>query len=84
MADRKFRTETQQYSENINDVDSNCADIIFFNGALLPVFVDGFPIAPGATLEISGNENEINVSKYKLSFGAGNTGIVYVTRKKYV
>lgn len=80
----KFVTETQQYDENTLNVSTNCIDIIFFNDTTATVFVDGFPVLVGATLEISGNQNEINVSTYKLSFGAGNTGIVFVTRKKYV
>jgi hypothetical protein len=80
----KFVTETQQYDQNTLNVSTKCVDIIFFNSTAATVFVDGFPVLAGATYEISGNENEINVSTYKLSFGAGNTGIVYVTRKKYV
>jgi hypothetical protein len=80
----KFVTETQQYDQNTLNVSTNCVDIIFFNFTAATVFVDGFPVLAGATYEISGNEKEINVSTYKLSFGAGNTGIVYVTRKKYV
>lgn len=80
----KFVTETQQYDQNTLNVSTKCIDIIFFNDTPATVFVDGFPVLAGATYEISGNQNEINVSTYKLSFGAGNTGIVYVTRKKYV
>jgi len=84
MADRKFITQTQQYTQDNLDVDTNCTDIIFYNSTASTVFVDGFPVLSGATYEISGNEGEVNVTKYKLSFGTGNTGIMYVTRKKYV
>lgn len=81
---RKYTTETQQYDITQTDVDSFCNDILFYNGCTATVFVNGFPVAAGATYSISGNEDEINTTKYKLSFGTGNTGIMYVTRKKYI
>lgn len=80
---RKYITQTQVYDETMLDVDSFCNDILFFNSTAATVYVDGFPVASGATYQISGNEGELNVTKYKLSFGTGNTGLVYVTRKKY-
>jgi hypothetical protein len=80
---RKYITQTQVYDETMLDVDSFCNDILFFNSTAATVYVDGFPVAAGATYQISGNEGELNVTKYKLSFGTGNTGLVYVTRKKY-
>lgn len=81
---RKYITQTQVYDETMLDVDSFCNDIIFLNSTTGTVYVDGFPVAAGATYQISGNEGEINTTKYKLSFGTGNTGLVYVTRKKYI
>ena len=80
---RNFKTELQAYTENELDVDSFCNDIIFYNDAASTVYVNGFPVAAGGTLSISGNEGEINTTKYKLSFNGG-TGSVYVIRKKYV
>lgn len=80
---RNFKTELQTYTETELDVDSFCNDIIFYNGAAVTVYVNGFPVAAGGTLSISGNEGEINTTKYKLSFNGG-TGSVYVIRKKYI
>jgi len=80
---RNFRTEMQAYTEAQLDVDSFCNDILFYNGAAATVYVNGFPVAAGGTLIITGNEGEINTTKYKLSFN-GETGTVYVVRKKYV
>lgn len=80
---RNFKTELQTYTENELDVDSFCNDIIFYNGAAATVYVNGFPVAAGGTLSISGNEGEINTTKYKLSFNGG-TGSIYVIRKKYI
>lgn len=80
---RNFRTDMQVYTQNELDVDSFCNDILFYNGGAATVYVNGFPIAAGGTLIITGNEGEINTTKYKLSFN-GSTGSVYVVRKKYV
>lgn len=83
MSNRKFVTETQVYNESKTDVDSNCNDILFFNGTVGTIFVNGFPVASNGTYTINGHEDETNVTKYKISFN-GNTGSVYVTRKKYI
>ena len=80
---RNYKTELQVYTERELDVDSFCNDIIFYNGSAATVYVNGFPVAPTGTLSISGNEGEVNTTKYKLSFNGG-TGSVYVIRKKYI
>lgn len=80
---RNYKTELQTYTETDLDIDSFCNDILFYNTAAATVYVNGFPIAAGATLAINGNEGEINTTKYKLSFNGG-TGSVIVLRKKYV
>ena len=80
---KNYKTEMQTYTEKELDVDSFCNDITFYNGALTTVYVNGFPVATTGTLRISGNEGEINTTKYKLSFNGG-TGSVYVIRKKYI
>lgn len=79
----KTKTEVQQYSENNDlDIDSLCIDILIYNGTLGTVYLNGFPIIAGATLSITCNNDEINTTKYKLSFN-GNTGTVSVIRRKY-
>tara|TARA_R110000868_G_scaffold167670_2_gene402057 strand:- start:3357 stop:3605 length:249 start_codon:yes stop_codon:yes gene_type:complete len=81
---RKYITQVQQYSNTTSvDVDTDCNDILIYNAASGVVFLDGYPIGTNASLQISGNEGEINVSKYKLSYGA-SVGFVYVIRKRYV
>jgi len=80
---RYFKTELQEYTQNQTDVDSFCNDIIFYNKCTVTIFVNGFPIDPLGTLSISGNEGEINTTKYKISFN-GTAGSVYVIRKKYI
>jgi len=79
----KFVTEVQVYTAPKDlEVDSFCIDILFNNQSTGTIYVNGFPVATGAVLAIDGNLNEINVTKYKISFG-GNTGSVYVQRRKY-
>ena len=83
---KKYTSETQVYSSDGNQsiIDSDCSDILFYNGASGTVFINGFPVAAGGTYKIdSNNPDEMNVTKYNLSF-SGSTGNVYVTRKKYV
>lgn len=80
---RNYKTEMQTYTETELDVDSFCNDILFYNGAAATVYINGFPVASGGTLIITGNEGEINTTKYKLSFNGG-VGSVYVIRKKYL
>lgn len=80
---RNYKTDMQAYTETELDVDSFCNDILFYNGAAATVYINGFPVAAGGTLVITGNEGEINTTKYKLSFNGG-TGTVYVMRKKYI
>lgn len=82
---KNYITETEQFpnTSTKKSVDTNCNDILFFNDTNATVFLEGFPIPTGQTLSISGNADEINVSKYQLSFGIA-VGTVYVIRKKYV
>jgi hypothetical protein len=80
---RNFKTEMQTYTENDLDIDSFCNDILFYNTSAATVYINGFPVAAGGTLTISGNEGELNTTKYKISFNGG-TGSVFVIRKKYI
>lgn len=82
---REFKTETQAYhAPKDTDVDSYCIDILFFNNCTGTIYVNGFPIANNATLTITGNENELNTTKYKIGFNGQLTGTVYVSRRKYI
>lgn len=82
---RQYKTEAQTYyAPNNIDVDSFCIDIIFLNSCTGTIYINGFPVASGATYSVNGNENEINTTKYKISFNGQLTGAVYVTRRKYI
>lgn len=82
---QQFKTEVQAYhAPNNVDVDSFCIDILFYNGCAATIYVNGFPVSAGATYTISGNEGELNTTKYKLGFNGQTAGTVFVTRRKYL
>jgi hypothetical protein len=65
------------------EVRSECNAITVVNIGTTTAILDGLEIAPGAQYVSTGNENEINMTRYRLSFtGAGND-IVLVIRKIY-
>lgn len=79
-----YITETQSYSAPTGiDVDSNCIDIAFYNNSAATVYINGFPVVAGATLEINGNVGEQNVTKYKIGWNGAVAGEVVVLRRKY-
>lgn len=81
----QYKTETQAYhAPNDTDVDSFCIDIMFLNLCANTVYINGFPVANNATLEVNGNEGEINTTKYKIGFNGQTTGTVHVARRKYL
>lgn len=80
----KYVTEVQSYAAPTGiDVDSMCIDILFYNNSASTVFINGFPVPALGTYEITGNDNELNVTKYKISWNGAVTGEVVVTRRKY-
>lgn len=84
MTKIKYITEVQSYAAPINiDVDSMCVDITFYNNSAATIFINGFPLSAGSTLEITGNDNELNVTKYKIGWNGAVTGECVVVRRKY-
>jgi len=81
--DRPFTTDVQAYDSNNIDVKSDCNDIMFYNDTAGRIFVNNFPIDSLGTLMISGHQNEVNKTKYKLNF-AGFAGSCFVIRKVYL
>lgn len=79
-----YKTEVQTYQAPGDiDIDSMCIDILFYNNTAAIVYINGFPVAGGGTLQISGNENELNTTKYKISWNGATTGELVVLRRKY-
>jgi len=81
---RKYRVETEPVSTPgvIDAKESN--ELIFINQGTATAEIDGFPLAPGAFLTDGGNEGEINISRYRITWVGAGTQIVFVRRKFYV
>lgn len=62
---------------------ADCNSITVINTGTSNAIIDGLTIVPGAQYYSSGNENEINQSRYRLSFDNTGTNEVLVIRKIY-
>ncbi len=63
-------------------VKSNCNSILFVNQGLTTMYVNGFPLQSGGTLELSGQADEIDNTNYQISWGT-SAGPLFVWRKRY-
>lgn len=78
---KKYIIDIIQYATN-NNLTANCNAITFVNVGTTSCYINKFVLAAGASLSINGNENEIDVTTYSISF-TGGTGILSVIRKYY-
>lgn len=68
---------------------TECAEITFYNGGQLPLtalsnaFVLGIPLPPGVSLEINGNEDEEDMTRWDVTFDNAGVNALYVIRKLY-
>ena len=63
-------------------IPSNCNSITFINtGVADTVKVNTFPIAPGQTLSIDGNAQEIDDPNYLIELGATEPGPFFILTK---
>lgn len=85
---KQFVIDTETYSPYNNfdrkTVISDCNDITFINATDGVVAVNNFPIAINGVLSSSGNENEINKTKFNITNISSSTGALYVLRKRYI
>lgn len=66
-------------------IQSDCADITFYNTGSNNVSVNGVILLPNQTIQFSCNVNEIDVTKYLFFFIVGTgTNQLTVIRKLYV
>jgi len=77
--DRKYHSEFFQYTETIR-IPSNCNVITFVNNGTTDATINTFPLPAGTTFSIAGNQNEIDVTEYDISFGSA-IGSVWVIKK---
>ena len=78
--DRKYRIEIQQYQQNYN-VTSQCNNITFINNGTINVQIGTFILVPNASLAIGGNENELDITVYNVSFQGATNGNLIVIKK---
>ena len=62
---------------------SECNSITVVNTGTATAIIDGLEVLPGAQYYSPGNESEINMTRYRLSFTGGGTEQVLVIRKIY-
>ena len=66
-------------------VKSDCADITFFNSGTSTIILNNsLSIAPGTSLSITANVNEIDRTTYNYYFTGAGTNILIVFRKIYI
>jgi hypothetical protein len=76
-------TEDFQLYNQTQIVKSDCNSLTIVNIGTATAILNGLEIAAGAQYVILGNENELNVTRYNLSFTGVGTEIVMVIRKIY-
>ncbi len=76
----KYRTDVAQYSTNTK-IMSNCNSITFINVGLSSVLINNISLIVGASLALSGNEYEEDVTEYRIDFGTATNGIIQVIKK---
>lgn len=78
-----FKEEYQTYNAPA-EIRSECNAITFINTGTSNAQINGVNLTPGQQLISTGNEGEINTTRYRLSFSGGGNEIVLVIRKLYV
>jgi len=78
---QKYRIEVISVSEN-KSITANCNAIQFINVTNVPVKVQNI-LLPNQYNQISfaGNQNEVDVTEYKIDFGVATTGLLQVIKK---
>lgn len=82
MKIREFYEYFQLYNTP-QELRSDCNSLTVINTGTATAVLDGLLITPGSQYVISGNEDELNVTRYRLSFTGVGTEIVTVIRKIY-
>jgi hypothetical protein len=65
------------------EIPSDCNELTLINTGTSIVTLNGLVINPGGQYVSSGNQNEINRSRYKLIFATIGTNEIFLIRKIY-
>ena len=81
-----MKREFYEYFQLYNlpqELRADCNELTVINLGSSSAIVEGLEILTGDQYISTGNENEVNTTRYRLSFGAGGTQVVLVIRKIY-
>ena len=76
-------TEDFQLVNVPKEVVSNCNQLTVLNTGTATAVLNGVNIAPGDQYISPGNENELNITRYRLAFTGVGSNEVIVIRKIY-
>jgi hypothetical protein len=76
-------TEDFKLTNQPQEVRSDCNQLTVINTGTATAVLNGLEIAPGDQYVSPGNENELNITRYRLSFTGVGTEQVLVIRKIY-
>jgi hypothetical protein len=76
-------TEDFKLINQPQEVRSECNQLTIINTGTATAVLNGLEIAPGDQYVSPGNENELNLTRYRLSFTGLGTEQVLVIRKIY-
>jgi hypothetical protein len=79
-----FETYFPAEAQDRKNIETQCNDITFFNNSDGTILLNNLPLAAGEQLILTGNEGELNVSKFQLTNSTATTGTLYVVRKRYL
>lgn len=82
MAIIKYSEVFQLYNQP-SEVRSDCNQLTVVNIGTATAILNGIEILPGDQYISNGNENEVNVTRYRLSFSGAGTEQCMVIRKIY-
>ena len=83
MTCRKYITETKIFSQS-SQTDTNANSVIFTNQGTSNVTVDGFLLTTNQSLNITGNQDEVNIKVYSFNFSGSGVNQLTVVFKRYV
>jgi hypothetical protein len=76
-------TEDFKLINQPQEVRSECNQLTVINTGTATAVLNGVDLIPGAQYISPGNENELNLTRYRLAFTGGGTNQVIVIRKIY-
>ena len=75
--------ESFQLYNTPSELQTNCNSFTMVNIGTATAIINGLEVLPGDQYVVLGNETEINISRYNLSFTGLGTNVVLVIRKIY-